>query len=153
MSVVFDTIGFNEDEPLYIKKKRIAVCSNLYRSFLRTMMRVAECKPISKESRPFYEIAQQDKRRSDFNRLLLRWWIALVCVLLNKIWLHRVLCSARLFVHLAIFLLFPRMSIKCQRLRALYELWSDISRGKNDGFIKFANRKAYFNNYMSNDSI
>lgn len=43
-----------------------------YRSFLLTIMRDAQCKPISEESRRFYEIALQDKRRSDFNRLLLR---------------------------------------------------------------------------------
>lgn len=115
----------------------------LYRSFLRTMMHDAECKPISEESRRFHEIALQDERRSDFNRLLLRWWIALVCVLLNKIWLHRAPCFARLFVRLAIFLPFSTDVDKVSTITLpSYELWSDISRGKNDGFIKFANRKA-----------
>jgi len=83
-------------ELLNKKKKKNCYMRYVYQSFLRTMMRDAECKPISEESWRFYEIALQDKRRSDFNRLLLRWWIALVCVLVNKIWLHRVLCLARL---------------------------------------------------------
>jgi len=126
----------------------------LYRSFLLTMMRDTQCKPISEESRRFYEIALQDKRRSGFNRLLLYvdGLLLFVYYSIKSDYIAYFASRNSLFAS-QFFFLFPWMSIKCQRLRALYELWSDISQGKNDSFIKFANRKAYFKYYMSDDLV